>query len=120
MAALIVRRDFMSADVFIAFYGLEFPVLDGETLTDVEEQNDDRVVRAGEHKLDWWLGRLTDGAPFHLLIGKKIAQLGVEGSHEKSLTNSELDALVEQTRQRLEAAGFSEAPRLILKYESDY
>jgi len=110
----------MSADVFIAFYGVEFPVPDGETLTEIEEQNDDRVVRAGEQKLDWWLGRLTDGSPFHLLIGKKIAQLGVEGSHEKSLTKSEMDVLAEQTRHRLEDAGFREPPRLILKYESDY
>ena len=110
----------MSADVFIAFYGVEFPVPDGEALTEIEEQNDDRVVRAGEHKLDWWLGRLTDGAPFHLLVGKKIAQLGVEGMQEKRLTKSEMDVLAEQTCQRLEAAGFREAPRFILKYESDY
>jgi hypothetical protein len=110
----------MSADVFIAFYGVEFPVPDGETLTEIEEQNDDRVVHARAHKLDWWLGRLTDGAPFYLLIGKKIAQLGVEGGHEKSLAKLEMDVLIEQTRQRLAAAGFREDPRLVLKYESDY
>jgi len=110
----------MSSDVFIAFYGIEFPVPDGETLTDIEEQNDERLVRAREHKLDWWLGRLTDGAPFHLLIGKKIAQLGVEGSHEKGFTDTDMDDLREETRRNLADAGFRETPRLIFKYESDY
>jgi hypothetical protein len=110
----------MSADVFIAFYGIEFPVPDGEALTEIEEQNDVRVVRAREHRLDWWLGRLTDGAPVHLLVGKKIAQLGVEGSHGLGLTDADFSGLCEQTRWRLADAGFQELPKLILKYESDY
>jgi len=110
----------MGADVFIAFYGLEFPVPDGETLAEIEEQNDERVVRANEHWLDWWLGRLTDGAPFHLLIGKKLGQFGVESSHGVDFRDADIDGLREQTRRRLAAAGFQESPGLILKYESDY
>ena len=110
----------MGADVFIAFYGLEFPVRDGGALTEIEEQNDERVVRALEHRLDWWLGRLTDGAPFYLLIGKKIGQFGVEGSYGAEFSDGSIDVLREQVRQRLAAAGFQKSPRLILKYESDY
>jgi len=110
----------MGADVFISFYGIEFPVPDGEALTEIEEQNDVRVVRARQHRLDWWLGRLTDGAPFHLLVGKMIAQLGAEQSNGLDLTDADLSKLCEQTRQLLTDAGFQESPRLILKYESDY
>lgn len=110
----------MGADVFIAFYGLEFPVPDGEALTEIEEQNDERVVLARKHRLDWWLGRLTDGAPFHLLVGKKIGQFGVESSHGAEMSDTDMDGIREQTRQRLVAAGFQESPRMIFKYESDY
>jgi hypothetical protein len=110
----------MGADVFMAFYGLEFPVPDGETLNEIVEENDERIVRARKQGLDWWLGRLTDGAPFHLLIGKKIGLFGVENSYGMEMSDAEVDGIRERTRQRLVAAGFEELPRLILKYESDY
>ena len=61
--------------------------------TAIEQRTDDRIVRARRSKLDHVCGRITDGRDYHLLIGKKIADLGIEGGEELASIGWILDSL---------------------------
>jgi hypothetical protein len=109
----------MGADAFIGFYGIEVVLLPGE-VTAVETKTDERVVRARKNKLLCHLGRITDGEPYHLLIGKEIAWLGLEHNAAVTCSDDTLAAIQEEVRKKLMNAGFTENPRLIFKIHTQY
>ena len=109
----------MGADAFIGFYGIE-KVLSPEQTGAFDQKTDERAIRARKHKLHFHLGRITDGRDFHLLIGKRIADLGLEGGEEASYTDSDFAALQEEVKSKLRDAGFGGAPRLIFMLNAQY
>jgi hypothetical protein len=110
----------MGADAFITFYGIEYSVPAGSDVSSLEKRTDERIVRARRAKLDTWWGCVSDGRDFHLLIGKKIADLGLEGQEQVSVTNQAFTSIQEEVKQKLSEAGFSHEPRLLFKLEAQY
>ena len=109
----------MGADAFIGFYGIE-EALSAEQAAEFNQKTDDRVARARRHKLNFHLGRITDGRDYCLLIGKKIADLGVQAGEEASYVDSDFAALQEEVRTKLKDAGFDGVPKLIFKLHAPY
>jgi hypothetical protein len=116
----LAERKHMGADAFIGFYGIEETIPAEADMTALEDRTDDRIVRARKNKLDVWWGRVTDGRDYHLLIGKNIADLGAEGAEGSTITNGDFADLQEDVKRRLTVAGFTEEPKLIFKFESQY
>ena len=85
----------MGADAVIQFYGirLRVPRDDKDAIAGLEARTDPRLVAARDVRLDSWWGRLTDGADFHLLIGKRLGVFGSENDAEKQMTLQELSTL---------------------------
>ena len=110
----------MSADAFITFYGIEEMIPADADLTAIEEQKDDRIVRARKAKLDFWWGRITEGSDYHLLFGKKIAHIGVEGAEGAAITDGDFAIFRDDVKKKLKEAGFVGEPKLILKLEAQY
>jgi hypothetical protein len=109
----------MGADAFTGFYGIEMtiPVMEIETF---DERNDQRISRARKNKLHYHIGRITDGMDYHLLIGKKIADLGLQAGEHISYSDTQMAEIQSDVRVRLKQAGFTEEPRLIFKLEAQY
>jgi hypothetical protein len=83
----------MGADAFIGFYGIEEVVPADSDITALEARSADRIVRARWAKLDTWFGRVTDGRDYFLLIGKKFADIGMEGAEERVIDDAEFAAI---------------------------
>ena len=81
---------------------------------------DPRLVAARDVRLDSWWGRLTDGADFHLLIGKRLGVFGSENDAEKQMTLQELSTLAAQTDTLLKDGGFVETASLVFQLEAQY
>jgi hypothetical protein len=109
----------MGADAFIGFYGIE-EVLSPDEASAVDLKTDERIARARRSKLNFHIGRITDGRDYHLLIGKKIADIGVQAGEEATYSDSEFELIQEDVRKKLREAGFSGAPKLIFKLNAQY
>lgn len=109
----------MGADSFIAFYGLKYMLADAE-LDAIERGTDHRIIGARRAKLQTHFGRPTDGEPYFLLIGTRLAVLGIQSESERSLDSVELQQTVRDTVAKLEAAGLDGAPKLHLQLEAQY
>jgi hypothetical protein len=109
----------MGADAFIGFYGIE-ESLSPEEIKTLELRTDDRIKRARAAGLQFHFGRVTDGRDYHLLIGRKIANLGVEGDEEAAYSDAEWQTIQSAVREKLKDAGFPGEPKVILKLEAQY
>lgn len=89
----------------VVFFGLKFELADDE-IDDVELRTDQRVRRARAHRLDHYDGRFAtgDGVRHLLLIGKKLA-------------SSDDELPMQETREKLIGAGWSDEPRLMVLFE---
>jgi hypothetical protein len=110
----------MGADAFISFYGIEESVPADSDMTALEDRTDERIVRARNNRLDTWVGRITDGRDYFLLIGKKLADIGVEGLEERVIDDGEFATIQEEVKGKLKEAGFTSEPRLIFRVEAQY
>jgi hypothetical protein len=109
----------MGADAFTGFYGIEYAISPAE-MEKFDDRNDERVTRARRNRLHFHIGRITDGMDYHLLIGKKIADLGVEAGEQIAYSDKQFAEIQLEVRDRLKQAGFSEEPTLIFKLEAQY
>jgi len=109
----------MGADAFVAFYGVRYVLTDDEV--EAVETNHDRRVRAARGaKLHTYMGRLTDGEPYFLLIGMRLGILGVENDSYRCLDASGLERIMADTKGKLAEAGLSDEPHLHLQLEAQY
>lgn len=108
----------MSADAFIAFYGVRFDLSEDE-LEAVEERSDPRIAAARSQKLQTHLGRLTDGESHFLLIGTKLAILGIEHDASRTISDGELEEIMRTTTIKLQSAGLRGTPELHLQLEAE-
>lgn len=115
------RQVIMSADGFVVFYGLKFEIpSEYDAIEALERETDERLVRATQHGLDHYFGRLTDGAPYHLFIGRTVGDLGIEGESYKALSAEAFNKMATETRKQLAAAGFEGEPVLHFQLEAEY
>jgi hypothetical protein len=112
----------MGADAFLVCYGLRWEVDadNRQEITLLEKQQDSRQLAAHKHKLDSWWGVTTDQQRYFVLVGKLIGNFGWENEHVARLDDAEVAPLVEETKQRLQAAGFEGSPAWHYQFEPDY
>ena len=112
----------MSADSFYVCFGLRYEVdADNEDVISLlEQRRDQRQLAARKFGLDCWWGSTMDETRFFALIGTLIGGFGWENNHSKSLTETEMLILMEETKQKLQLAGFNDIPVWHFQFESDY
>ncbi len=108
----------MSADSFVAFYGLRWEILSptAAQLDLLESRKDLRVVAARRVGLDYWWALTAQQTGYVLFVGRLIAQLGWEGGSAASLSEAEFARLTQEVRTSLESCGFSDSPSLHLQF----
>jgi hypothetical protein len=108
----------MGADGFVAVYGVKFEVGEADA---VDAFNPPWRASARRVHLQLWSGRLTDGSPHYVVVGKVVGQFGVQGPDSQvELSDPALAALSESTRRRLAEAGVPGEPALHLLFEAQY
>jgi len=110
----------MGADRFVAFYGIHFEIPYEEGLEIVEDESDPRMITARAAKLDTYIGRLTDGEPFFVLIGRSLGCYGHQDKFQRAFNDREFAKLAAETRERLQTAGFTDEPALLFQFEAQY
>ena len=111
----------MGADAFVAFYGVRFEIdEDADDFELYEDESHETIRRAHDANLDTYFGRLTDGEPHFLFVGKQLSVLGVENDPDCVVSDLEFGRVQKETRKRLAAAGFSGEPALHLQLDAQY
>jgi len=111
----------VGANAFHVCYGLRWDIVTaGENeVSLLERREDPRQVAARQHRLDSWWGMTTDEERYFLIIGRLVGHFGWEGEHDARLDGTEVPRLMEETRQRLRAAGFTHEPAWHFQFEPD-
>ncbi|XZE22273.1 hypothetical protein SH449x_002192 [Pirellulaceae bacterium SH449] len=110
----------MGADAFISFYGTRYEVGDADDADSLNEQNDSRLALAKSGRLDTYIGRLTDGEPYFLFIGRRLGVFGVEGQSSTSFTADEISLIASQTDEKLDSLGIPGERRIWFQLEAQY
>lgn len=110
----------MGADSVIAFYGVRYEAGDADEADELEASNDERLRAAKLAKLQIWMGRITDGEPHYLLVGKKLGMLGVEGEVSRDYSAAELAAIARIVDESLAVFGLPGEPRFWFILEAQY
>jgi hypothetical protein len=112
----------MGADSIYFYYGVRriVPLNDEEQLEQLEEDSHPICNLARNHKLHFAWGRLTDGADYFMLVGHEVGRFGMEGIHERSISEPEFAELVETTKARLKNAGIDELPAFHVQLHAQY
>lgn len=110
----------MGADSVIAFYGLRYEIGDADEADALEAPNDARIQAAKLAELHIWTGRITDGEPHHLLIGRKLGMLGVEGEVSRDCSADDLAAIARSVDESLALHGLVGQPRFWFILEAQY
>ncbi len=106
----------MSAEAFVAFFGVRYDI----TIDESEDNNDDRVKAAKKAGLQYYSGNFGGLKERYLLfIGSRIGVLGAENKSEVVLPSHDLQALMESTKMKLQAAELAGEPALYLQWEPD-
>jgi len=106
----------MSVESTIAFYGIQFEVPASE-VEQLELRCHPLLLKAKTASLQhYWANFGGIDPKYEILIGKKLAVLGLENSFEFVITCSELQAMIEDVRQKLLTAGFEDEPKLLIQY----
>jgi hypothetical protein len=110
----------MGADAVVAYFGVNYaiPLKNKTEIASLERKEDSRLLAAKNAGLHTWWGRITDGQPYHLLIGHQLAILGVENETSRKIGVPDLMTLLERTRDKLTSAGFTEEPAVHLLLEA--
>ena len=110
----------MGADAFIVFYGVRFDVGDADESESLAVKNDTRLALAKRGGLDTYIGRVTDGEPYFLFVGRRLGLFGVEGATSMSFKTEELAQLATETDTRLSALGIRGEPKFWFQLEAQY
>lgn len=108
----------MGAEVFVAYYGLQFPI-DEEELELFEEEAHDHQVAARKHGLNHYWGNFSAEDEYISFIGAELGLIGYENEAALEIGDAELAQTIAKTKQKLAQAGFKETPKLLLYHEPD-
>ncbi|MGC3967227.1 MAG: hypothetical protein QM775_07615 [Pirellulales bacterium] len=78
------------------------------------------MIAAREAKLQTYIGRLTDGEPYFVLIGRSLGCFGHQDKFQNAIGDEEFAKLSSETRERLQRAGLHGEPALLFQFESQY
>lgn len=112
----------MGADSFIAVYGVKI-ALDPDNEEELDAcgaQTDPRCVAAKRAGLESFSGRMTDGEDHFLLIGRKLAWLGIEHDQHSTQSIERLSSIARDVDASLKAAGFAQPPGLHFQFMGQY
>jgi hypothetical protein len=112
----------MGADSFHVCYGLRWEVNAGDEqeVTLLETRQHPRQLAARKHLLDSWWGVTTDQQRYFVLVGKLVGTFGWENKHASKLDDAAITRLVEETKEKLRAAGLTGTPAWHYQFEPDY
>jgi hypothetical protein len=112
----------MSADGFVVYYGLRWDINDSDeaTVRALERREDQRIQSARRHGLEAYWGRTEQEDRSCLFVGKEFGCFGGEGQNVARVEDAELLRLLDETKQKLKAAGFVDIPALHIQFEPDY
>lgn len=106
----------MSAESTVVFFGLQFEVPAAEVEL-LELKRHPLLAKARAASLQHYWADFGDVEPrYFLIIGRKLAIVGLENDAEVTLGEEELSVSMAETSTKLRANGFSEEPQLILKF----
>jgi hypothetical protein len=106
----------MSAEACVAFFGVRHDI----TIEESEDNNDPRIQAARKVGLQFYSGNFGGLEERYLLfIGSRLGILGAENSSEVTLSCDDLQALMESTKAKLQAAGLPGDPSLYFQWEPD-
>ncbi len=111
----------MGADAFHVYYGLSWEI-DADAhdeLSLLESEDDPRQVAAKRHGLGSWWGLTTDESVYFLLVGKLVGHFGWQNQHDKRLEGVAVAHLMEETGEKLRAAGLEGEPAWHFQFEPD-
>lgn len=105
----------MSSQSTIVFFGLqlEIPATEVELL---ELKRHPLLVKARTASLQYYWADFGESEPqYSLIVGKKLAIIGIENDFDATFSQEEMNAIVAETVTKLRVSGFSDEPKFILK-----
>lgn len=109
----------MSSSACIAYFGLRFDVSVNE-VDSLEQRRDARqIVAKGVGLSSYWGNFGGEIERYVLLIGTKIAILGIEDEATATLSNEQLSKVMIETMDRLRSANFADGAGLHLEWLPD-
>ena len=106
----------MSSTACVVFYGIRYEVPAGQT-EPLELRTDARMQAARKAGLNYYWGNFgLPGERYLLFVGANLGILGPENSMEVNFRLPDLHAILESTREKIEAAGLAGEPSLHLQW----
>jgi hypothetical protein len=110
----------MSAEAFIAFYGVRIDVEDARVEA-LETRNDPTLEAARRAGLKHYWGQFGDmPVKYVLFVGDKLAVLGAENERAAVIDRDALIHRMAVVDEKLQQAGLGGPARLYLEWEPDY
>lgn len=111
----------MGADAFHVCYGLRWEInADAEEeLSRLEAKGDTRQVGARTLGLGSWWGVTAEEDAYFLLVGMLVGHFGWQHQHDGRLEGTAIPRLMEETREKLRAAGLEGEPAWHFQFEPD-
>jgi len=110
----------MGADAFVVFYGIRYEIHDEHEIDAVSENSDPRITAAKQGKLDFYMGRLTDGEPHFLFVGRRLGVFGVQNEMLKVYSAEDLARIAKHTEASIRSVGLSESARFWFQLDAQY
>ena len=112
----------MGANSCVVYYGVRYQVTDKTELAELGADKHPLIEAAKRVGLQHYYGNFSmDGGEYHLLlIGREVGIFGLEGIGERELADAELQAMMQDTRERLQRGRFSLVPAFQIQFEPDF
>ena len=110
----------MSAESFLAFYGVRLEVPDGEIAL-LDNRAHPIMIAARKNHLKHYWGDFAGPSTKRtlLFVGDNIGSLGLENAAEIQVSRDELIRRMDETEDRLRSAGIGGPVMLYLQWEPD-
>lgn len=112
----------MSADVFVAYYGIKYDIpVDSSEIEQLEMGTHPSMRMADQANLDlWWSGLPNDNeTSYPVFVGKQLGIIGAEYDLETQLSAKDLLDAIQETQLKFQRAGIQAEPKLLLQVEID-
>src|SRR5438046_181295 len=100
----------MSADIFVAYYGVRYAVTDNEA-SRLEDRTHPIIEAARRAHLKCYWGNFGGmDRQDYLFIGTELAILGIENRPAFDISDTELIRVIEETKVKLRGCNIEESP----------
>ena len=109
----------MSAPCCVVYYGLRFEIDEAE-IESYEERTHQIIKNARKYHLKYYWGNFAEpDEKYYAFLGTEVGIFGIENSLENSITNEEINKMMNETEEKLRRAGYSEMPKLFIQWMMD-